>query len=111
MARRKRYSRTNLIIVLIIACAILIYFLSRNTFSLFESEIEGSSDTDVAFYVFNIGKDKIIECTYDNVYVEMEEKNTYKVVYDDDSYNILVFEKGKYYFDSLESFGLTVLLV
>ena len=31
MARRKRYSRTNLIIVLIIACAILIYFLSRNT--------------------------------------------------------------------------------
>ena len=53
MARRKRYSRTNLIIVLIIACVILIYFLSRNTFSLFESEIEGSSDTDVAFYVFN----------------------------------------------------------
>lgn len=52
MARRKRYSRTNLIFVLIIACAILIYFLSRNTFSLFESEIDGSSDTDVAFYVF-----------------------------------------------------------
>lgn len=51
MSRRKRYSRTNLIFFLIICCIVLIYFLSKDTFSLFESEIEGDSNTDIAFYV------------------------------------------------------------
>lgn len=51
MSRRKRYSRTNLIFFLIICCIILIYFLSKDTFSLFESEIDGASETDIAFYV------------------------------------------------------------
>ena len=53
MARRKRYSRTNLIFFLLLGCGFLIYFLSKDTFSLFESDIEGSSDTDIAFYVLD----------------------------------------------------------
>ncbi len=51
MARRKRYSRTNLIFFILVCCIILIYFLSKDTFSLFESQIDGSSNTDIAFYV------------------------------------------------------------
>ena len=54
----------------------------------------------IVCYVFCIGKDRIIECTYDNVYVEKEEKNKYKVVFDDDSYNYIIYERGKYYFDT-----------
>lgn len=53
MARRKRYSRTNLIFFILVCCIVLIYFLSKDTFSLFQSEIKGSSDTDIAFYILD----------------------------------------------------------
>ena len=54
---------------------------------------------DINFYVFTIGSDRIIECEYDNVNVEQEEENLYKVTFDDDSYAYILCENNNYFYD------------